>query len=111
MKATRRPDAAARPRSPSDRSRSASDPQQHDDAVLQAEARRVVHALRPFGILRKDALKRAACPTTWHEGGFDSALHAAIAAGKIEPLPFDFYRLSPSELDSGAGGNPGTPPR
>jgi hypothetical protein len=111
VNATRRPDAATPRRSEGARSQSAFDPYHHDDAVLQAEVRRLVHALRPFGVLRKDALKRAACPTNWHQGGFDTALHVAVAAGKIEPLSFGFYRLASSEVEADADGDASPPPR
>ncbi len=66
----------------------------HGDAVTQAEVRRIVNALRPYGVLRRDVLKRQAAPGGWHEGSFEEALAAALRSGKVEKLPLDFYRLS-----------------
>ncbi len=65
----------------------------HRDAVLQAEVRRLIHALSPYGVLRRDVLMREARAESWHEAGFEQALGAAVAAGKIRRLPFGFYRL------------------
>lgn len=64
----------------------------HEEAVVQAEARRLALALAPYRILHKHALERAAGATQWHEGGFDRALAAAVRAGIIERLPAGFYR-------------------
>jgi hypothetical protein len=69
--------------------------------VVRAEARRLAHALEPFGVLRKDQLKRRARTAKWHEGTFELALQAAVKAGEIEPLPLDFYRKA-----APAGGDP-----
>lgn len=66
----------------------------HGDAVTQAEVHRIVHALRPYGVLRRDVLKREAAPGGWHEGSFEEALLAAVRSGKVEKLALDFYRLS-----------------
>jgi hypothetical protein len=85
----RRRDAAARGRSSSfDR---------HRVAVVQAEARRLARILQPFGVLRKDQLKRRAGATAWHEGGFDAALKTAVDSGEIERLPLGFYRTPEPE--------------
>lgn len=64
----------------------------HEQAVLQAEVRRLSHALKPFRILHRDALERLAGAENWHDGGFDRALREAVNAGAIEPLPGGFYR-------------------
>ena len=64
----------------------------HQDAVAQAEARRVLRALAPFGILSHDALEQECRAGTWHDGGFTAALRAAISAGLIVELPGGFYR-------------------
>lgn len=64
----------------------------HRVAVVQAEARRLARILRPFGVLPRRELKRRAHSECWHEGSFDAALHAAVGAGEIEPLPLGFYR-------------------
>lgn len=74
----------------------------HDAAVLRAEVTRVVHALRPYRILRHEALEREAGAQSWHQQGFERALRAAVAAGAIEKLPLGFYRL-PSARDTPAG--------
>jgi hypothetical protein len=65
----------------------------HDEAVIQAEVRRLARALGPYGVLRRDALASAAGATQWREGAFALALQTAVSTGTIEPLPEDFYRL------------------
>jgi hypothetical protein len=70
---------------------------EHESAVVEAEIRRLVHALRPYGVLRRDALARAANVDRWHEAGFEQALRLALAEREIEELPFGFYRLPRSE--------------
>jgi hypothetical protein len=64
----------------------------HEQAVLQAEVRRLARSLRQYRILHRDALERACGAEKWHEGGFDRALHEAVKAGALEPLPGGFYR-------------------
>lgn len=64
----------------------------HQDAVAQAEARRLLRALAPFGILSRAALEQECRAGTWHDGGFTAALRAAINAGLIVELPGGFYR-------------------
>ena len=64
----------------------------HEQAVIQAEMRRLARALEPYRILHRETLRRVAGAERWHEGGFDSALHEAIRSGSIEPLPGSFYR-------------------
>jgi hypothetical protein len=66
----------------------------HEQAVIQAEMRRLARALRPFGVLHREALKRAAGAEKWHDGGFDRALRAAVRAGAVEPVGDGFYRDS-----------------
>ena len=68
----------------------------HEQAVIQAEMRRLARALEPYRILPRDALKRAAGAENWHEGGFDRALGAAVREGEVEPLPGGFYRSAGS---------------
>jgi hypothetical protein len=63
----------------------------HEDAVIQAEVRRLARALAPYGVLRRDALRRTAGADSWQEGGFDRALSAAVEAGRITRLPAEFY--------------------
>jgi hypothetical protein len=64
----------------------------HEDAILQAQARRVLRALTPYEILSREALARECHADGWHDGGFAAALKAAVAAGLIEELPCGFYR-------------------
>jgi hypothetical protein len=64
----------------------------HEQAVIQAETRRLAKALKPYGILHRDALERVCGAERWHEGGFDRALHEAVRAGALEALPGGFYR-------------------
>lgn len=65
----------------------------HEAAVVEAEARRLVHILWSFGVLHRDALARMARAGNWHEGSFERALASAVASGQIEPLPAGFYRV------------------
>lgn len=74
----------------------------HDEAVIQAEVRRLARALRPYGVLHRDALERAAGAEHWRQGGFDSALSAAARSGAIEPLPLGFFHTR----GAGARGRP-----
>ncbi|HEY3728518.1 MAG TPA: hypothetical protein VGL51_15170 [Solirubrobacteraceae bacterium] len=60
--------------------------------MIQAEVRRLALALAPFGVLKREALKRKAGATEWNEATFDSAIAAAVDAGVIESLPGDVYR-------------------
>ena len=66
---------------------------EHDEAVLRAEVKRLVHALAPYGVLQRDVLRRKAGAGNWREPGFDRALDAAVRQGQIETLPFGFYGL------------------
>lgn len=79
------------------RGRFPKDTSDHESAVLHAQARRLVHALRPYGVLRRDALARAANAESWHEVGFERALRVAVAEHEIEKLPLGFYRLPHSD--------------
>lgn len=60
----------------------------HEEAVIQAEIRRLARALRPSRVMPREALARAA---SWHEGGFERALDAALEAGAIKRRPLGFY--------------------
>jgi hypothetical protein len=66
---------------------------EHNEAVLRAEVKRLVHALAPYGVLRRDVLRREAGAGNWHEPGFDRALDTAVKQGQIEALPLGFYGL------------------
>ena len=76
------------PASPSGRSRLR---RRHEDALIQAEVRRLARALAPYRVLQKDALRRTAGADSWHDDGFDRALSAAVETGTIKRLPADFY--------------------
>jgi hypothetical protein len=69
----------------------------HEDAVTQAEVRRLARALAPYGILGREALERAARANHWRQGAFESALASALRSGTLEQLPYGFYRLRDSD--------------
>jgi hypothetical protein len=93
------PETKRPPRTRADRGRPAT-LDRHRVAVVQAEARRIARILQPFGVLRKDELKRRARASSWHEGSFDTALSTAVASGEIERLPLGFYKMADREPDS-----------
>jgi hypothetical protein len=64
----------------------------HREVLIHAGAVRLTHAIRPFGILQKDALQQAAGAQHWHAVAFQQAIDAAVQQGLLEPLPFGFYR-------------------
>lgn len=64
----------------------------HDNAIIQAEVRRLSRALAPYGILHRDLLRKAADAESWRDGGFEGALAAAVREGVVEELPGDFFR-------------------
>ena len=66
----------------------------HDHAITHAEARHLVLALAPFGVLDRDALSRQCGHLHWKDGSFDQALQAAIDEGAVEALPGGFYRAA-----------------
>ena len=68
--------------------------QRHDEAVVQAEIRRLSRALRPYGVLRRDELEHEVGARSWHAGGFGEALDRAVRSGLVKRLPFGFYRLT-----------------
>jgi hypothetical protein len=57
----------------------------------------LVHALAPYGVLRRDVLGRAVGAGRWHEPSFELAFGAAVEQGQIEALPFGFYSLCRGE--------------
>ena len=62
-------------------------------AITDGEVDQLVRALRPFGILQREALSRECSQRGWEEAGFDTALGKAIASGVIDELPGGFYKL------------------
>ena len=45
----------------------------HENAVIQAEVRRLARALGPYRVLQEDALSRTARAGSWHGVGFEIA--------------------------------------
>lgn len=80
------------------------DPRHHDEAVVQAEARRLTRALAPYGILTERDLARLTQATKWHQGCFERALSAALRNGSIERLPAGFVRFRRSGARYGSNG-------
>lgn len=76
----------------------------HEQAVVRAEMRRLAKALRPYGILHRNALQEACGAQKWHEGGFDRALREAVRHGLLEPLPGGFYRDGQKQSDDARPG-------
>ena len=64
----------------------------HHQAVLQAEVRRLLHAIGPGRVLSRDRLSQFTHAERWPDGGLDAALRAAVDEGVLEPLPFGYYR-------------------
>lgn len=64
----------------------------HERLIAEAEAKRLLRALAPFGILSREALEQECHAATWHDGGFSAAITAAINTGLIDELPGGFYR-------------------
>jgi hypothetical protein len=63
----------------------------HEQAVIQAEVRRLARALQTYRVLHRDALREVAGAEKWHDVGFDRALKAAVRSGAVEQLPGEFY--------------------
>ena len=63
----------------------------HEQAIIQAEVGRLVHAIRPFGMLHRDTLARAAGAEHWRKGRLDLALRTAVEQGRLEKRPLDYY--------------------
>jgi len=72
----------------------------HEEAVIQAEVRRLARALAPYGVLHRNALERLVGAQRWHTGGFDDALAAAVRSGEIRRLSFGYYRDASHMEDS-----------
>jgi len=63
----------------------------HENALLEAEVRRVMRVLAPYGVLRQDMLARACGARRWNAGAFRSALDAGVRDGRLRKLPLGFY--------------------
>jgi hypothetical protein len=82
----------------------------HEQAVVSAEVRRLVRAIRPYGVLNRQMLARVAGAAKWRDGGFDAALSAAVRSGALERRPFDFYSEPAKPSDQSAARSwPGSP--
>ena len=66
----------------------------HEDAVIQAEAKHLVRALAPYRVLHREALEQVAGAQRWHQCSFERALAEAVRSAAIERLPEEFYRYS-----------------
>jgi hypothetical protein len=62
----------------------------HDQAVIEAEVRDLTRAIRPYGVLRHDALAHVAGAARW-PGNFDRALQVAVEEGRLDARPLGFY--------------------
>jgi hypothetical protein len=65
--------------------------------LLDAEVARLVHELRPFGVLRERTLAQRAGCGAWPAGAFHAALRDGARHGKLVLLPFDFVGLPRSK--------------
>ena len=63
-------------------------------AIVQAQAQDLVRALRPYGVLSRDALLEKCHAGRWPDGSFDRALARAVREGQIRELPDGFYRVT-----------------
>lgn len=63
----------------------------HEQAVIQAEVRRLASAIRPFGVLNRQTLAHMAGAEHWREGSLPRALDAAVDEGVLEERAFGFY--------------------
>lgn len=64
----------------------------HHQAVIQAEVRRLLHAIGPYRVLSRNRLLQITHAERWSEGGLDGALRAAVDEGVLETLPLGDYR-------------------
>ena len=65
-----------------------------DEAIMQAGVHLLRRALAPYGVLDRQTLEQVTRADSWPEGGFETALSAAVDAGVITPLPLGFYEDS-----------------
>ena len=68
--------------------------QEHERAVLVAEARALALTLSSYGILTCDTLEDLMRARRWRQGSFHQALAAAVQMGLIELRPFGFCRYA-----------------
>jgi hypothetical protein len=71
----------------------------YQQAVIEAEVRRLIHAIRPFGVLGRGALARTAGAARWQTGQFDRALQAAVDQGYLQQLPFGYGREAHADYE------------
>jgi hypothetical protein len=64
----------------------------HQRAIWEAKARLLERAVRPYGVLHRDALRAVSGARRWREGSFPRAVQTAVELGLLEPLPLSFYR-------------------
>lgn len=81
--------------------KSAADPR-HERAINRAGAVRLAHAIRPYGVLRKDVLAEVAGAGRWSAGAFQNALDAAVELGLLQHVALGFYQASPARASTEA---------
>jgi len=75
----------------------------HDQALLAAEVRRLVHELRTSGPLSKRRLGQRCHAGDWRDGTLDAAIREGIRQGRLRQLPFgwvDVPRDRPARADA-----------
>jgi len=82
------------------RSRSGADPMpgaggmargsRREDAVLDAEVRRIFRELRYLGPMRRDVLARRCNAAEWKRGSFEDAVRQGVRRGHLRVLPLGF---------------------
>lgn len=78
----------------------------HDDAVLSAEVRRLVRALRTYGPLQRASLTEFSGAERGREGSFDRAVAEALREGQPRALPFDLIAADrPGAVQPGRSGS------
>lgn len=75
----------------------------HDDAIIDAEARRVALTLASYGgVLTSGALVELSGASRWSAGAFSLALARALELGLIRDLGLGFYASQPRASDQPA---------
>lgn len=62
-----------------------------EEAVLDAEARRLVRTLNGYGVLSRGQLLELSGARWWSRGRFSHALRRAVDRGFIRYLGYEFY--------------------